>query len=129
MTPVNPAWRNLKPADEMKTRSYPCNRWRMIYIKKGGGWRCLSCMMDFDLASAARRHHCAWETRWRSWSKREAPTSDTCANHLPPIKGAATFRWVAAPGGEIREIIVGGVDKAQVKEKSRWDRLFSFFRG
>ena len=121
MTPVNPAWRNLKPVGELATKLLPCNRWGMIYSKKGNNsWRCLACMMDFDLASAARRHHCAWETRWRSWSKREAPTSDTCANHLPPIKGAATFRWVAAPGGEI---------KAPVKEKSRWDRFFSFIRG
>jgi len=115
MTPVNPAWRNLKPAAEMKTRSYPCNRWRMVYIRRGGGWRCLACMMDFDLASAARRHHCAWETRWRSWSGREAPTSDTCATHLEPIKGV--------------ESLVERIDKSLVKERSKWDRFFSFLRG
>jgi len=115
-TPTNPAWSVLKPVGELVTKLLPCNRWGMIYSKKGNnGWRCLACMMDFDLASAARRHHCSWETRWRSWCGREAPSSDTCATHLEPIK-------------EVKGL-VEGIDKALVKERSKWDRFFSFLRG
>ncbi len=114
MTPVNPDWGVLKLTADMKTGSYPCNRWRMVYKKRGGRWRCLACMGDFDLASAARSHHCSWETRWRSWSGREAPTSDTCATHLKTIKGVKGA--------------VEGVDKALVKT-SKWDRFLSFIRG
>jgi len=102
MTPVNPAWSDLKPVEELKTKMYPCNRWGMIYRMRTGGWRCLACRSNFHLAVLARDHYCPWESRWRLWSKREAPVMAQA----------------------IKEVLIG-------KKPARGlvDRLFSFFRG
>ena len=103
MTPTNPAWSKLKPVDELIMRMYPSNRWGMIYYKRGGDWKCLSCQQDFYLVVTARGHYCSWESRWRSWSGRRAPI-------IPKA---------------IKEILI----ERRPTKKGLVDRLFSFFKG
>ena len=104
MTPANPAWGRLKPFSKLKSKLHPCNRWGMIYIRKGGDWRCLSCRVDFHLAVTARDHYCSWESRWRLWTGRMAPI-------IPKA---------------IKEILV---ERARPTKTGMMDRLFSFLRG
>ena len=103
MTPTNPAWNKLKPVNELIMRMYPSNRWGMIYYKRGGDWKCLSCQQDFHLVGTARDHYCSWESRWRLWSGRMAPI-------IPKA---------------IKEILV----ESRPTKTGVMDRLFSFFRG
>jgi len=103
MTPTNPAWNKLKPVNELIMRMYPSNRWGMIYYKRGGDWKCLSCQQDFHLVGTARDHYCSWESRWRLWSGRMAPI-------IPKA---------------IKEILV----ERRPTKTGVMDRLFSFFRG